>query len=165
MYYAAGILASSETAGGRPGRAWSAPSSSSCSRSLSRANTPSPRLLHVSLTITLRRSVSSWSSLRRSNTLLTCPDVPGSHSAFLCRVKGHTRYAEEGEQQLEHYRPALTHTQFLQRPLPLQRQQQDDISVFARRSDSANSDHSADRCNFATKSLQYTRLCTNDRRL
>ena len=53
MYYAAGILASSEKAGGRPGRAWSAPSSSClgpCSRSLSRANTPSPRLLHVSLT-------------------------------------------------------------------------------------------------------------------
>ena len=24
------------------------------------------------------------------NTLLTCQDVPGSHSAFLCRVKGHT---------------------------------------------------------------------------
>ena len=45
MYYAAGILASSETAGGRPGRAWSAPSSSClgpCSRSHSRANTPSP---------------------------------------------------------------------------------------------------------------------------
>ena len=34
------------------------------------------------------------------NTLLTCQDVPGSHSAFLCRVKGHTQYvvrAEEGE--------------------------------------------------------------------
>ena len=24
------------------------------------------------------------------NTLLTCQDVPGSHSAVLCRVKGHT---------------------------------------------------------------------------
>ena len=24
------------------------------------------------------------------NTLLTCRNVPGSHSAFLCRVKGHT---------------------------------------------------------------------------
>ena len=24
------------------------------------------------------------------NTLLTCQDVPGSHYAFLCRVKGHT---------------------------------------------------------------------------
>ena len=75
MYYAAGILASSETAGGRPGRAWSAPSSSClgpCSRSLSRANTPSPRLLHVSLTITLRRSVSIVRCL--PNTLLTCQD-------------------------------------------------------------------------------------------
>ena len=85
MYYAAGILASSETAGGRPGRAWSAPSSSClgpCSRSLSRANTPSPRLLHVSLTITLRRSVSISGApcvVRcLPNTLLTCQDVPGS---------------------------------------------------------------------------------------
>ena len=43
-------MASSETAGGRPGRAWSAPSSSClgpCSRSLSSANTPSPRLPHA----------------------------------------------------------------------------------------------------------------------
>ena len=47
-------------------------------------------LLH---TITLRQTVSTWSScvircLR--NTLFTCQDVPGSPSAFLCRVKGHT---------------------------------------------------------------------------
>ena len=99
MYYAAGVLASSETAGGRPGRAWSAPSSS-CLGPCSHANTPSPRLLYVSLTITLRRSVSTRSSLRRSvstNTLLTCQDVPGSHSAFLRRVKGHTQYRRAWE--------------------------------------------------------------------
>ena len=44
------------------------------------------------------------------NTLLTCQDVPGSHSAFLCRVKGHTQYvvrAEEGEPGNEHPVPEL----------------------------------------------------------
>ena len=47
-------------------------------------------LLH---TITLRQTVSTCSScviLCLRNTLFTCQDVPGSPSAFLCRVKGHT---------------------------------------------------------------------------
>ena len=100
MYYAAGILASSETAGGRPGWATSCTQEMDylynnkfcitnessclgpCSRSLSRAKTPSPR---VSLTITLRRSVPTRSSCVvrcLPNTLLTCQYVYTS-SAFL----------------------------------------------------------------------------------
>ena len=51
--------------------------------------TPSP-LLHVSLTINGCLPRSSCVNGCLPNTLLTCQDVPGSHSAFLCRVKGHT---------------------------------------------------------------------------
>ena len=87
------MLANSETAGGRPSRAWSAPPSSSyllgpCSRSLPRQAMERRRpLLHVSLTLTLRQTVSTPELLRHSVSLLTCRNVP---SAFLCRVKGHT---------------------------------------------------------------------------
>ena len=77
-------MASSETAGGRPGRAWSAPSSSClgpCSRSLSRANTSSPRLLHVSHCVV--RCLPGAPCVVRClpNTLLTCQDVY-TRSAF-----------------------------------------------------------------------------------
>ena len=102
-------MASSETAGGRPGRAWSAPFSfclGPCSRSLSRANTPSPRLL----TLTLRHSVSNLGAPASFGVYLTrCSRakmyIPGSPSAFLCRVKGHTQYvvrAEEGDEATLH---------------------------------------------------------------
>ena len=91
------ILVSSETAGGRPCRAWSAPPSSSCllgpcSRSLPRQAMERRRpLLHVSLTITLRQTVST-----RSSCVIRCLPKHVAHvpkctrPAFLCRVKGHT---------------------------------------------------------------------------
>ena len=46
------------------------------------------RLRSLCVNVCLPRS--SCVNGRLPNTLLTCQDVPGSHSAFLCRVKGHT---------------------------------------------------------------------------
>ena len=94
---------SSETAGGRPGRAWSAPPSSSCllgpcSRSLPRQAMERRRpLLHVSLTITLRQTVGALASFGvYLNTLLTCRNVPG-FSLSGQRSYAYVIRAEEGE--------------------------------------------------------------------
>ena len=100
---------SSETAGGRPGRAWSAPPSSSCllgpcSRSLPRQAMERRRpLLHVSLTITLRQTVSTRSSCvirclpKHVAHVPKCTRLPLRFSLSGQRSYAYVLRAEEGE--------------------------------------------------------------------